>query len=406
MTEDQYDVIIVGAGMVGMAAALALSKMQLKICILESTALSDDSQPSYDDRTLVINHASKHFWQHLGIWESLTDELTTVDSVHVSNKGHFGSVLFEAKDLNVEVLAHIVEARILAKVLQHYVNGSALINVIRSAKVTDFTEADNQVNVSYQGLDKEQNLNATLMLAADGAQSSIRSQLQLETQIKSYERLAIVCNITPEYKHQQRAYERLTNTGPTAILPFKNNRCGFVWTVAKSEAEHILSLSDNEFLLKAQNQFGYRLGRFTKVGKRSCYPLYLVKVPKQTKSRIVLLGNAAHFMSPVSAQGLNLAVRDVARLLDVFQHSLRNNDDIGSTRTLQKYQASIDGDQQSTMQYTDDLMSWFKIDNELVSSLRSTALFMVDQLSPLKSELFSRTSGYRTSSVPNFLRKP
>lgn len=403
---EQYDIVIVGAGMAGMAAALALSTMRLKICIIESTVSSDDFHTSYDDRTLVVNKASKHFWQHLGIWQSLADEMADVDSVHVSNKGQFGSVLFNAKDLKVDVLAHIVEAKVLAKVLRSHVEQSQSIKILCPAKVTEFSEVNNKINVCYQLQDEnEVVLSASLMLAADGAQSNIRKQLDLEARIKSYDRIAVVCNITPEYKHRQCAYERLTPTGPTAILPFKNNRCGFVWTLASSDAEHVLSLSDDEFLSKAQNQFGYRLGRFMKVGKRSSYPLYLVEVPQQAKSRVILLGNAAHCMSPVSAQGLNLAVRDVAMLLDVLKKVQDNNGDIGSPETLKDYQNSTAEDQKSTMQYTDDLMSWFKIDNGLVNSVKSTALFLMDQMLSVKSELYSRTSGYRTNYIPQFLRK-
>jgi 2-octaprenyl-6-methoxyphenol hydroxylase len=241
------------------------------------------------------------------------------------------------------------------------------------------------------------------MLAADGVQSSIRKKLQLETRIESYDKTAIICNITPEFKHKQCAYERLTNTGPTALLPFVQNRCGFVWTLEKDKADEILGLSDQDFLKQAQAQFGYRLGKFLKAGKRSSYPLYLVTVPNQVKDRTILIGNAAHSMSPVSAQGLNLAVRDVAQLFDVVENALANSIDIGSIEVLNTYQKSIEKDQSQTMNYTDDLMNWFKLDQSIVASIRSLGMLLLDQASMAKKALFTKVSGYR-GNTPKLLR--
>lgn len=241
------------------------------------------------------------------------------------------------------------------------------------------------------------------MLAADGVQSSIRKKLQLETIIKSYDRTAIICNIAPDQRHKHCAFERLTKTGPTALLPFVENRCGFVWTVIKDKADELLQLSDAEFIQQAQAQFGYRLGKFIKVGKRSSYPLYLVTVPIQVKSRTILLGNAAHSMSPVSARGLNLAVRDVAMLSDVIENALNKKIDIGSDEVLNIYQNSIQTDQTQTMSYTDDLMNWFKIDEPMVATIRSMGLVALDQSANTKKALFSRASGYR-GNTPKLLR--
>ena len=401
---ERYDITIVGGGMVGMAAALALSKYDLTICLLENTLAENDTHPSYDDRTLVVNRASICFWKNLGVWDELSEYLTPINKVHVSNKGHFGTVVFDAKQLNVEALAYIVEAKVLGMALKQKIEDNAAITVICPANVTAFTSHASFIEVEYDVNHDKRKLTASLMLAADGVQSFVRKSLQLETQIKSYQRTAIICNITPELKHNNCAYERLTTTGPTALLPFVHNRCGFVWTLTSEKAVEILKLSDEDFIKQAQAQFGYRLGQFIKVGKRSSYPLYLVKVPRQVKSRVILLGNAAHSMSPVSAQGLNLAVRDVAMLVEVLTHSIKNNLDIGADETLNKYQQSIELDQSQTMQYTDDLMSWFKIDESLVSTIRSIGLLTLDHMPAAKSELFTRASGYRGKNTPQLLR--
>lgn len=405
--QHEYDVAIVGGGMVGMAAALALSKFNLKICLLEhiqaGTSGDSDSHPSYDDRTLVVNRASIQFWKNLGIWQDLSQDITPIDKVHVSNKGYFGSVKFDKQSLNVDTLAYIVEAKKLGFALKDKIESVESISIICPAQVTDFKMINNKVVMGYSIDGKQQSLSCKLMLAADGVQSSIRKKLGLETIIKSYDRTAIICNITPEFKHNHCAYERLTKTGPTAMLPFVENRCGFVWTVEKDKADEILALNDAEFLQQAQSQFGYRLGKFMRVGKRSSYPLYLVTVPIQVKDRTILLGNAAHSMSPVSAQGLNLAVRDVAVLSDVIKQAIKNNTDLGCDEVLNQYQMATENDQSQTMNYTDDLMNWFKIEEPIVASIRSLGLMALDQSSNAKKALFSRASGYRGNS-PTLLR--
>lgn len=401
--QPEFDIAIVGGGMVGMAAALALSKLNLNICLLEYVQEQDDSHPSYDDRTLVVNRASIQFWKNLNIWQDLSHLITPIDKVHVSNKGHFGSVNFDKDTLKVEALAYIVEAKKLGLALKNKIESIDSISIICPAQVIDFKTINNCVNVVYSVDNTQQNLTCKLMLAADGVKSSVRKSLQLKTDIKSYDRTAIICNITPEFKHNHCAYERLTQTGPTAMLPFVENRCGFVWTVEKDKADEILTLDDTEFMQQAQNQFGFRLGRFLKVGRRSSYPLFLVKVPVQVKDRTILLGNAAHSMSPVSAQGLNLAVRDVAKLFDVIKEAISNNEDLGCDEILNNYQKSIKPDQSQTMNYTDDLMNWFKIEEPLVASIRSMGLIALDQSLEAKKALFNRTSGYRGNS-PTLLR--
>ena len=400
----QPDVVIVGGGMVGMAAAIALSQLKLSVVLLEFQQSQADSHPSYDDRTLVVNRASICFWKKLGIWPHLKQDITEIHKVHVSNKGHFGHVVFSKEEFKIDSLASIVEAKVLGMALKNKIQSLANIELICPAQVTGFTSCSNYVEIDYSVGEQKLQLRTSLMLAADGVQSKIRQKLQLATEVKSYKRTAIICNITTEYKHNNCAYERLTSTGPTALLPFVQNRCGFVWSVKSEAVDEIINLSDAAFLKQAQEQFGYRLGKFLKAGKRSTYPLYWIKVPQQCKDRIILMGNAAHAMSPVSAQGLNLAVRDIAHLYDVIKQNLDKNQDIGDNTVLNHYQQSVNEDQEQTMAYTDDLMRWFEIDNPIVNSLRSLALFAMNTTPLAKETLFHKASGYRHDSVPELLR--
>ena len=232
-------------------------------------------------------------------------------------------------------------------------------------------------------------------VAADGAKSHVRQQLGLDTEVKSYDRTAIVCNAQFSGQHKGCAFERLTQTGPLALLPYHHGRCGLVWSVNSDMAAELLELSDEGFMAELQHQLSFRMGSLGKVGRRSSYPIYQVKVPNQIAQSVVLMGNAAHAVSPVSAQGLNLAVRGIKRLVNVLNDAQKNKQSISDLTLLEKYQSQSQQDQEATMNYTDDLMTWFQIDMPLVNGLRSVGLLAVDAVPALKQYLFKRAGGLK-----------
>lgn len=397
-----YDVIIIGAGLVGMATALGLAKRRYKVCIIEAKPFENNYHPSYDHRILVVNKASYNFWNHLGVWQNIKDNSETIQTVHVSQKGFYGKCTFSADELAQTQLAHTIEALALGSELQALCQANESIEFICPAwyQSLEYTSTSAQVKITIDE-QNEQTLEAKLVLAADGALSKVRKDLNLDVEHKDYELTTVVASVTPEKPHQNQAFERLTNKGPTALLPYKANRCGFVWTTDKIHAQQLLDLPDEEFLRQAQKQFGYRLGRLLKVGRRSSYPLHLLNAPIQGKNRVILLGNAAHTMSPVSAQGLNLAVRDLAHLFEGLDN-LGENRELGSDDMIQDYLARVKYDQQQTIKYTDDLMNWFRIESPLVGHLRGLGLLSLDKFSSIKSMLYQRVSGFK-GSVPRYL---
>jgi len=391
----QVEVVIVGGGLVGMATALALAEQDIHSVIIEAKVPDlNFSHSSFDSRTLVVNPASRAFWQQLGIWRTIENSVTAINQVHVSNKGHFGTVLFDKNEFQVDALGHVVEATVLGSVLWERVKQSPNVSMIAPAELVGFLVNDSSITINYTTQGKQKTLNAQLMIAADGAQSPIRTQLKLPTVTKSYERSAIICNVYTEQSHQNRAYERLTNTGPFALLPF-HNRMGLVWSLKSQHAEKLVSMSENQFIQAAQQEFGYRMGRITQVSQRIHYPLYKVQVKKQYQQRIVLMGNAAHTVSPVSAQGLNLAVRGINRLCKTLTENKKQGIDLGLESVLCAYQHASHEDQQRTLNYTDDLMTWFKIDEPVVNTLRSAGLVAINSSLSLKKALYKTAGGLR-----------
>ena len=393
-TPIKTEVVIVGGGLVGMAVALSLAQQDIHSVLIEAKSPDLSAHPSFDDRTLVINPASQQFWQQLGVWSVVKNITTAINHVHVSNQGHLGVVRFDHAELGVEHLAHVIEAKALARALWDLVSKQQQITLLAPAALQSFTVSSSHVELSVASAEKSVTIQAQLMVAADGAKSQIRKKLMLDTETKSYQKTAIICNVQTTEKHDNRAFERLTQHGPMALLPF-NDRYGFVWSMPTEQAQRMMAFDDDEFLVQAQRHFGYRKGQFIKVGQRSCYPLYRIKVAKQYAARVVLMGNAAHSVSPVSAQGLNLAVRGVERLVSVLSYFKPQNIDLGDVKVLAEYQQASEGDQQRTLNYTDDLMTWFAIDEPFVNGLRSLGLMAIDASLALKRKLFNTAGGLR-----------
>jgi len=398
-SELKTEVAIVGGGMVGMALALSLAKHDISSLIFEAKPTSAETDEQFDDRTLVVNPASQLFWQDLGLWSEIEPNTTNIDRVHVSNQGHFGVVQFDKDELGVSELGHVVAAKTLAKVLLNAVEQHPLIQFLQPARLVEFKQAETHMCLSIKHADSIQQVTAQLMVGADGVQSSIRSELKLETVVKSYQRSAIVCNITTSQKHQNRAFERLTTDGPMALLPFSHasgeGRFGMVWSMLTTRVEELLTAESQIFIDQAQQQFGFRAGEFKRLGRRSSYPIYQIKVPIQYARRIVLMGNAAHAVSPVSAQGLNLAVRGIGRLSDQLKLAKQQGLDLGEDCVLKVYQQNSNEDQQRTLNYTDDLMTWFKIDEPVINVCRSVGLVAVNASLKLKRALYNTAGGLR-----------
>jgi 2-octaprenyl-6-methoxyphenol hydroxylase len=240
-------------------------------------------------------------------------------------------------------------------------------------------------------------LTSKLLVAADGANSAVRDMMGISAQRHAYDQRAIVGNLQTEMPLQHRAYERFTPQGPLAILPIAGDRAGFVWTVAERHAERVLGLDDDDFIAELQAQFGFRLGRFSRVGARAGYPLVLSKAVRLTATRSVLIGNAAHGLHPVSAQGFNLGMRDVAALCDCIydSHSDENGTagDPGAPSVLERYAEWRRSDQKKLVHFTDSLVRLFGSTRPGVRTLRNIGMIGFDLVPGVRSLFAKHTMG-------------
>ena len=231
-------------------------------------------------------------------------------------------------------------------------------------------------------------IQADLIVAADGTHSTVRKLCDLPIKTKSYGQHAIAANIQLARDHHHQAYERFTATGPLALLPMTKRRASLVWALEPSEAERLAHVSESDFIHELQTAFGYRLGRFTNVGKRAIYPLKQIIMPSQVKDRVVFLGNAAHTLHPVAGQGFNLGLRDVASLAQCIAQQGLGSD------MLESYLATRRSDHQIITRLTDGLIELFNSKLPGMSILRGAGLIGFDNTSFLKNLLARYARGF------------
>jgi 2-octaprenyl-6-methoxyphenol hydroxylase len=387
------DIAIVGGGLAGASLAVALAPLGYDIKVIEAVAYKAAAQPSYDDRTLAISHSSCRILSSIGLWESLEADATAIRKIYVTELKRPGRVVLDPAEMGLTEFGHVVEARSFGAAVTSKMDQTSNIDVISPALVKDIEIGGPRTSLRLETDTGSEELQARLVVAADGANSFIRNHLQIPTKSRDYGQTAVICNITPETAHEGRAYECLTDTGPFAVLPHTGKRCGLVWTVATDKATEITGLDDATFISLAEKRFGTQLGAFTKVGKRSAYPLKLVRSTEDIRERLVILGNAAHAIHPIGAQGFNLALRDAAVLAEVLADD--EHDDPGETGLLHTYSQWRRQDQRATINASDGMARLFAHPSVFAAGLRTTGLIAHAILPSLRRRSAIKAMGYR-----------
>ena len=375
-----YDLIIVGGGMVGTSLALALSGHGLRLLLVEAAEPKVEHIPNYDDRAIALAYGSSRILESVGIWQALRQKAQPIQSIHVSERGGFGFTHLDQHRENVPALGYVITARNLGNELLAALGRCKDVEVMAPASVASFEQRENSVQVRVTRQGSEVSLNARLLVAADGGDSKIRQQLNLPVRRWQYGQNAVIANLTPAKTHANVAYERFTDQGPIAFLPMDDNRCALVWTVSDEMLEQVMSYDDVAFLHQVQNRFGWRLGRLLKAGKRSAYPLVHVHALKSVSTRVAVIGNAAHSLHPIAGQGFNLGIRDVAALAEVVRDAHGRGEDVGSESVLNAYESWRKRDHQGVAMATDSLVRLFTNPLGAVRFLRNAGMLAVDAL--------------------------
>ncbi len=393
--ETDYDILIAGGGMVGASLARSLAGSSLRVAVVEAVAAGEAGQPSYDERVLALSWGSRRILEGMDRWRAMHEQAQAIRHIHISDRGHFGFARMSSEQQGVPALGYVVSARAIGAALLHGLDAQSALDWICPARIEDFQVNERRVVVDIQAAGELRRVSSRLLVAADGGNSPIRRKLGVPIEQSSYEHTAVIANITPGRPHAGVAYERFTDYGPLAMLPMSEGRCSLVWTQRDDAVDQIMSLDDTAFLAGLQECFGFRLGRLQRVGRRSCYPLRLLRAKELARARVLLIGNAAHTLHPVSGQGFNLGLRDVAQLADTLFQAAAQGEDPGSMTVLNRYVHARKADLHRVAAITDTLARLFVNPWLPIRIARNLGLVALDLLPPLKNEVTRQFMGLR-----------
>jgi 2-polyprenyl-6-methoxyphenol 4-hydroxylase len=378
-------------------------------------------QDNFDARSTAISAGSAALLASIDCWDSLSDYVEAINAIHISDRGHYTSTQLNAQEQEVDALGYVVENNFLGRCLLQQLQQSQ-VKVIAPAtvercqftqqgvKVTLVTEKSENENSQEQSSNKKSNqqtISADLLIIADGADSALCRSIGIDSQNTNYQQSAIIANVALEKPHKGIAYERFTDQGPLALLPLpdcgQQHRAALVWTRNSEEANRLASASDEAFLNELQQIMGHRAGKLTHVGERQQYPLTLVQSSEQVRSRVVVMGNAAHFLHPVAGQGFNLSLRDCASLVDVLaeclvdrmeeKNSTNHHANVGDLTVLQRYLSRRETDQQRTIALTDTMVKTFSSTELSRSVFRQMGLLGLNAIPVAKKTLAKQMMG-------------
>ena len=388
----QYDIVIVGGGLIGMSLAAVLADAPLAIALLEKNQPAPQCDSVLDLRTTGLTRSTQQIFMDMGIWPQLAAHATAVECVNVSEQGNFGGARIDAKAYGLAPIGYMIPNCHLLEVLRQKVARQKNLSILSPASLTAVTSQSHggrQIQVDTPA--GNESMQCSMLIGADGSFSKVRELLAIHAQYRPYHQTAVITNVRPQKAHQNTGYERFTRHGPLAVLPVKDNCCALIWTHAGQAAGQYMALSDTAFLKALQQAFGYRLGTFLQVGKRSAYPLALHVSESVSVPGAVLIGNAAQTVHPVAAQGFNLGLRDVQALASELA---------GIDYAPQKFSRIWSGyaqkrraDRNHVIRLTDGLTRLFVPQMWPAKLLRSVGISMLSNLPPVQRSLLRRNSG-------------
>jgi 2-octaprenyl-6-methoxyphenol hydroxylase len=394
--QKQESVAIVGGGLIGLCAALALQQTGRTVSVIESSPLlqSEKDPTGLNARSIALSYASVQILKALNIWSEVKHLASPIRTIHISSKGHWGVSRLKASDYELDALGYVIESQLLGSCLLEKINQSESITIF-TRSTFESIKVEESLQLSYRSPEGINQLQADLILVADGAQSKARESLGIKHETIDYEQSAIITNVCFDKPLAAAAYERFTESGPLAMLPLGRNRYACVWTCKPAAAVELMMLDDAEFMQSLQQCFGFRLGFIEQVGKRFSFPLQRTEAKSLTENRCVMIGNAANALHPVAGQGFNLGLRDIASLQGLLEgQSIA--DPASLLQLLTAYEQLRQSEQTQVIRLGDGLVSLFSNDLPLLKNIRSAVLGLLDIMPGLKSEVALSGMGLAT----------
>jgi len=393
------DVVIVGAGMVGLTLANLLSKQGKSLAIIDRNIPQEfDTTQPYDARVTAVSPGSQAIFEHVNAWSSMqAKRITPFNRMVVWDAVEDAKINFSASDIQHENLGHIVENLVIQTSLHEALQPQTNINWFVPVVIGNVLTREDHIEVV---LDNDQVLTAKLLVGADGRRSSVRKFANINYSEKSYQQQGIVARVQTEHPHEDTAWQRFLSTGPLALLPLNNGECSIVWSVNDEEANELMELGEHEFAQALTKASGLHLGNISLCSKRATFPLVSGQAESMVQPRIALVGDAAHALHPLAGQGANLGFTDAAILAEVLAQTER---EIGSVKVLRKYERARVGETQVMQRAMDAFVAAFSSTSTPVITARNYALNAANRIQPIKKYFMKQAMGL-SKNRPGFAR--
>ncbi|HEX6115151.1 MAG TPA: FAD-dependent monooxygenase [Geminicoccaceae bacterium] len=393
-------VLIAGGGHAGLLLALALHRLGLQAVILDAQPVEATLGAAFAGRALALMYGSKRVFEALGLWTRLADIAEPIQAVSLEDRGTGARITYRAADVADHPFGYGLETCALRRLLLELALERPGIEIVAPARLVAWRRSGKHVAAE---LDDGRRLGATLLVGADGRASTVRARAGLDGSMRAYAQVALTFAIRHERSHDGRVREFLRPAGPLALLPIGRNLSSVTWIERPGLAQHLLAGSRAVLAAMLDERLGGVLGTFEITGEPMGHALSIHQARRFVAPRIALVGDAAHGIHPIHAQGFNLAVRDVATLAEVLVEAARAGRDLGDAEVLMRYERLRRADARMVAAMTDGLNSLFSTDLGAAKLVRRIGLSALDRLWPLKHLAMRRGMGL-SGDLPRLAR--
>ena len=394
------DLLIVGGGLVGLSLARASSDAGLDVLVADREAPKKTESDSFDGRVSSVAKGSSNMLRCLGLWEAIGEEAQPIEEIRITDSASPFFLHYDSDDVGNGPMGYIIENRILRQALHEIVAKDPRICWHTAVEVENIQRKSHGI---FAQLSNGKQVEASLVVAADGRHSSLRSEAGINVIKHSYNQVGIVCTVSHTLPHCGVAHERFLSGGPFAILPMTGNRSSLVWTEDPTIASAILKLCEEKFLEELSWRFGEFLGKLEVVSPRWHYPLELLLARELTSKRFALVGDSAHAIHPIAGQGLNLGLRNAAALAELLGEAKGLGMDVGDSVVLDRYARWRRFDGLTMAAVTDGLYRIFSSGWFPVQGVRGIGLATVNRL-PFLKKTFQRHAMGVLGDLPRLLK--